>query len=163
VGTPAAQLRGVGADEVLEEVAREVRAEAQATGGDLRELAVAAARRHGLDPELVLAVMATESAFKVDAVSPKGALGLMQLMPGTARELGVDPLDPVANIDGGTRYLKAMLARFDGDMARALAAYNAGPGAVSRYGGIPPYRETMQYVRKVLGRYESSRAAAPRP
>lgn len=157
VGTPASMLRGVVPDEVLEEVAREVQAEA-AKGGDIRALATAAAQRHGLDPELVLAVIAVESNFRPDAVSPKGAQGLMQLMPGTARELGVkDALDPAANVNGGALYLKQLLERYDGDMTKALAAYNAGPGAVARHRGVPPYRETQHYVKKVLSRYENAR------
>jgi soluble lytic murein transglycosylase-like protein len=102
-----------------------------------------------------------ESGFQPDAVSHKGAQGLMQLMPGTARELGVtDALDPAQNLDGGTRYLRMLIAQYGGDLGKALAAYNAGPGAVKRHGGIPPYRETHHYIDKVLR--ERARAAKAR-
>ncbi len=148
VGVPASLVRGFVPDEVLDEVA-------PAPGDvDLRTLAIAAARRHGLDPDLVLAVVAVESSFKPDAVSAKGARGLMQLMPATAADLGVaNALDPTQNLDGGSRYLGSLVTRYDGDLKKALAAYNAGAGAVSRYRGVPPYAETRDYVSKVLKRY----------
>ncbi len=107
--------------------------------------------RFGLPSGLVEAVARVESGFDPCAVSPAGALGLMQLMPGTARALGVlDPFDPVQNVEAGARYLRQLLDRFGGDLQLALAAYNAGPGAVERYRGIPPYPETQAYVKKVL-------------
>jgi len=113
------------------------------------------ARRYGLEPELVRAVVRIESAFYPKAHSKAGAMGLMQLMPGTAADLGVaDPWDPVANLDGVCRYLAQMLTRF-GDLRLALAAYNAGPGAVEHYRAIPPYEETQAYVVKVLASYHS--------
>jgi soluble lytic murein transglycosylase len=111
------------------------------------------ARAEDVPPALVKAVIAAESAFDPEAVSHKGALGLMQLMPATAAELGIDdPLVPDDNVRGGTRYLRLMLDRY-GDMNRALAAYNAGPQAVDRFRGVPPYRETRDYVRRVLTYY----------
>ena len=120
---------------------------------DYDKLIAKAARRHGLPPGLVKAVVRAESNFRPDAVSNKGAQGLMQLMPGTASDLGVgDPLEAEDNVYGGTRYLRAMYERF-GDWKYALAAYNAGPGAVDRFGGIPPYAETQQYVERVLHYY----------
>ena len=114
----------------------------------------AAARRAGLDPRVVAAVAWSESGFAAGARSGAGATGLMQLMPATAASLGVDPTDPVQSLAGGARYLRAQLDRF-GRLDLALAAYNAGPGAVTRHGGIPPYDETRTYVRRVLERIDS--------
>ncbi len=153
VGVPAAMLRGLVPDEVIEEV----RPTADAPV-DFERLVAEAAERHGLDPALVRAVVGVESGFQPEAVSPKGAQGLMQLMPTTARDLGVtDPFDPAANLDGGSRYLSSLVARYEGDLAKALAAYNAGMGAVARHGGVPPYAETRQYVQRVLGRYQGAK------
>jgi len=149
VALPAASIRGYVPDEVLEEVA------AARDLTELESLAADAAKRHGLDPALVWSVVAVESAFQPSALSPKGAQGLMQLMPPTARELGVrDAFDPEENLDGGARYLSSLIIRYKGDLAKALAAYNAGQGAVDRHRGVPPYRETRQYVKKVLDRYK---------
>jgi soluble lytic murein transglycosylase-like protein len=120
-------------------------------------LILEAARVHRVEASLVKAVVAAESAFDETAVSHAGAQGLMQLMPATARHLGVaDPFAAHENIDGGARYLREMLDRY-GDVSRALAAYNAGPEAVDRYNGIPPYRETRTYVRRVLDYYRRYR------
>jgi soluble lytic murein transglycosylase len=114
-----------------------------------------AARQHRVPPALVKAVIAAESKFDPRAVSRKGARGLMQLMPATAQSLGVtDPLRPDENVDGGVRYLRSMIKRY-GDLPRALAAYNAGPEAVDRFGGIPPYPETRDYVKRVLTYYRA--------
>ena len=122
----------------------------------LAPLVAAAARTHGLPEALLQAVIEVESNFNAGAVSPKGALGLMQLMPQTARELGVaDARDPASNIDGGARYLKGLLGRFGNDLPLALAAYNAGPAAVQRSGAIPQFSETQRYVPRVLVRYHS--------
>jgi len=151
MGVPPAAVLGFVPDEVLDEVQGPA-------GSDLRDIAAAAARRHGLDPELVMAVVSVESGFRPQAVSPKGAQGLMQLMPKTASSLGVaDVFDPAQNLDGGTRHLGQLLTLYGGDLARALAAYNAGEGAVHRHGGVPPYRETRAYVKKVLERYRGQK------
>ena len=116
-----------------------------------------AARTHGVDPRLLAAVASRESAFDAHAVSDAGACGLMQLMPATARFLGVGNIfDPRENVFGGAHYLRTLLDTFNGDLDLTLAAYNAGPGAVQKYGGVPPYRETQAYVRAVRGAYESA-------
>jgi soluble lytic murein transglycosylase-like protein len=121
-----------------------------------------AAVKNQLDPALITAVMGQESGFNADAHSGAGALGLMQLMPDTAKQLGVsDPLDPAQNVDGGARLLRSLLDQFGGRLDMALAAYNAGPAAVERYGGIPPYPETQAYVRDVMSAYRAG-ALSPR-
>lgn len=114
-----------------------------------------------VDPALVKAVIANESGFDANATSKVGAQGLMQLMPGTASSLGVrDPYDPGQNVAGGTRYLRGLLDRFGGDARLAVAAYNAGPGAVEKYGDVPPYAETQNYVQNVLASYEKYRTSS---
>ncbi|MCL2603479.1 MAG: lytic transglycosylase domain-containing protein [Defluviitaleaceae bacterium] len=115
----------------------------------------AAAARYDLDPELIRALIRAESNFRPDAVSSAGAMGLMQLMPGTAASLGVtDPFDIAQNINGGSQYLRRMMDLFDGDTSLVLAAYNAGAGAVQRHGGIPPFRETQNFVPRVQSYWE---------
>lgn len=122
---------------------------------------VAVGERHEVDPLLIAAVVEAESSFDPQAVSAVGAVGLMQLMPDTALELGAsDFTNPSINLDAGTRYLRRLLEQFDGNLALALAAYNAGPGNVQKFGEIPPFRETRQYVEKVLGRYLEHRQIA---
>jgi soluble lytic murein transglycosylase-like protein len=124
----------------------------RATPAEISQAIQEASTRHSVSAPLVEAVAWQESRFNQAAVSPKGALGVMQLMPATARRLGVDARDARANIEGGALYLSQMLQRFEGDIPRALAAYNAGPEAVQRYGGVPPYAETRAYVRAILAR-----------
>jgi len=113
------------------------------------KLADAAADKYGLPRRLVRSVISTESDFQPQAVSPKGAIGLMQLTPATAEALGADPRDSAQNVDAGTPYLRDLLEKYDGGLWHALAAYNAGPGAVDKYQGVPPYRETINYVGKI--------------
>lgn len=131
-----------------------------ATSEQVRARIALEARNHGLDLALLEAVAWQESRGRVNALSPKGAFGVMQLMPGTAAELGVRSGDVADNIRGGALYLRRQLDRF-GSVPLALAAYNAGPGAVSRYGGIPPYRETRDYVAKIMGRWRPGTSASP--
>ena len=123
---------------------------------DPRAMVREAARRSGLPPEFVESVAQVESGFRTDAVSPKGARGVMQLMPETARMLGADPADTAQNIDAGTRLLRELLLKYNGDVVKALAAYNAGEGAVERYQGLPPYNETRWYVKKVIDAYQKA-------
>lgn len=120
----------------------------------VQEVLNTAALDQQLPPEFVRSVAKAESGFRTDAISPKGAVGLMQLMPSTASHLGIDPARADQNAEAGAKYLRALLLRYHGDSALALAAYNAGPGAVDRFGGIPPYLETRRYVVKVLREYE---------
>src|SRR5215469_1034425 len=127
---------------------------------DLSQVVNEASGRYRLDPDLVNSVIKAESDFKVRAVSPKGAQGLMQLMPGTAAQLGVpNAFDPQANVDGGTRYLRELLERYDFDLVKALAAYNAGPQRVEQYGGVPPYYETRAYVAKIVKDFNKKKIA----
>ena len=120
---------------------------------NLSTLIEAAARKYKVDPKLVAAVAEVESNGNQEAVSSAGAIGVMQLMPDTAASLGVDPYNKQQNIEGGAKYLRQMLDTFGGDTKKAVAAYNAGPGAVKDYGGVPPYKETQNYVSKVLDIY----------
>lgn len=144
-GELAEAMKAVGAEDVV------------GTGLDIprdtNSMLAAAARKYNVDPRLAAAVAQTESGGNQDAVSPVGAVGVMQLMPETAAALGVNPYDKQQNIEGGVKYLRQMMEAFGGDVRKAVAAYNAGPQAVRDYGGIPPYRETQNYVNKVLDIY----------
>jgi len=127
-----------------------------------QELITQAAINAGLPPAIVHSVARAESGYRQDAVSPKGAIGLMQLMPGTAAALNADPLNAAQNAEAGAKYLRDLLDRYKSDphqVSKAVAAYNAGPGAVDKYDGIPPYAETIQYVNRVLKQYEKEQAA----
>jgi soluble lytic murein transglycosylase-like protein len=133
-----------------------VSAERTVSGGWEDHIAPLAAE-YGVDEALVRAVIRMESGGRTAAVSPKGAMGLMQLMPGTARMLGVeDPFDPVQNLEGGIKYLSQLSDKYQGDLVKTLAAYNAGPGRVDSYGGVPPFAETQNYVEKILSMYRKN-------
>lgn len=127
-----------------------------ASAGDFKQIIEEAASKYGVDTRLVEAVIQTESNFDPSAISSAGAEGLMQLMPSTAANLGVaNSMDPEQNIDGGVKLLRQLLNSYSGDVSMALAAYNAGPSAVNKYGGIPPYEETQNYVQRVLAAYKA--------
>lgn len=128
---------------------------------NLNEVVAAASGTYRLDPDLVNSVIRAESGFNTRAVSPKGAQGLMQLMPQTASQLGVrNAFDPQANVEGGTRYLRELLERYDFDLIKALAAYNAGPQRVEQYGGVPPYYETKAYVARIVRDFNKKKLAS---
>ncbi len=169
-GTPATSFSSALATAASPAPSSPVSAAVPAAGtGELRGVPfgdeiTAAARRHGVDPALLAGLVRQESGFDPAAASPAGARGLTQLMPATAASLGVtDAGDPAQALDGGARYLRQQLDRFGGDVTKALAAYNAGPGAVERFGGVPPYAETRAYVQKVQAYAEQYRAAAAPP
>ena len=157
----AKQMRGLASREPLDisdasSIARHARRNTgfslEVKGNDhLQEAAREAAKRYGIPEWMFLRLVTVESAWQQHALSPKGAVGLTQLMPGTATELGVDPYNPAQNLDGGARYLRQQFVKF-GRWDLALAAYNAGPGSVAKYGGIPPFGETRRYINKILGR-----------
>ncbi|MEJ2697841.1 MAG: lytic transglycosylase domain-containing protein [Candidatus Sulfobium sp.] len=138
-----------------------VRQASYSVNHDYSEYVSRVASKYDLEPGLIRAVIRTESNGDRTAVSKKGAIGLMQIMPATADDMNVgNPFDPKENIEGGTKYLKYLLERFDGDLTLALAAYNAGPATVEKYGGMPPIQETRQYVKKVLSLYNGSGSAS---
>ena len=171
VEIPRASVASIEAAETVETVktaapapAPPVSAPPAATAKTAREHLRDAAIRTGLPPEILLSIAKIESAFQTNALSPKGAIGVMQLMPGTARALNVNPHDTGENIDGGARLLRDLLLQYEqypDQVYRALSAYNAGPGAVQKYNGIPPYRETQAYVEKVLNEYHRLKARKP--
>jgi hypothetical protein len=153
----------------FEEVASEVTSTKASSNNikqpsDLNELVNAASGMYKLDPDLVTSVIRAESGFNVRAVSPKGAQGLMQLMPQTASQLGVqNAFDPQANVEAGSRYLRELLERYDFDLIKALAAYNAGPQRVEQYGGVPPYYETKAYVARIVRDFNRKKLAQKSP
>jgi soluble lytic murein transglycosylase-like protein len=154
---PLAEVEGIEKEEELPPVplpepAVETPA-APAPPPDAKQLIDQAAEKWGLPAEFLHSVARVESGYRPDAVSPKGAIGIMQLMPATAALLEADPRDPAQNVDAGARHLRDLLLRYDGQTGKALAAYNAGAKAVERYGGIPPYSETQLYVQKVLWQF----------
>jgi soluble lytic murein transglycosylase-like protein len=135
-----------------------INAPAMVPPAEIDRLVNSNASQWSVDPALVKAIIANESGFNANATSNAGAQGLMQLMPATAGDLGVtNAYDPAQNVGGGTRYIKGLLDRFNGDVRKAVAAYNAGPGAVEKYDGVPPYAETQNYVQNVLASYEKYR------
>ncbi len=155
---PAASVVSFEAEEIVAPPVMPPKVDAPLPVRDTRTLVRDAAIRSGLPPSLVESVARVESALRPEAVSPKGALGVMQLMPATARMLDADPHDTAQNIDAGARLLRELLIKYGGDVVKALSAYNAGEGAVDRYRGMPPYPETQDYVNKVIRTYVSSGA-----
>ena len=158
ISSPSAALSGRSSGSGTDEATSGSTAVSEGTSDPgLDQIVRDAAERHDLDPALVKAVISTESDWNPYAVSPKGAMGLMQLIPATAERFGVgNPYDPAQNVEGGTAYLKELLDRYHGDLSKSLAAYNAGPGAVDASGGVPWYPETRRYVQKVTNAYYRS-------
>ena len=160
VDVPTAEIEGFEKDLTLPPRLPEPVPASSHTPLDLNQVVNSASATYHLDPDLVNSVIHAESGFNSRAVSRKGAQGLMQLMPGTSGLLGVtNPLDPKANVTGGTRYLRQLLERYNFDLVKALAAYNAGPLRVEQYRGIPPYRETRAYVAKIVRDYNRKKIA----
>ena len=155
---PAASIASFETEEVVAPPVTPPKVDAPLPVRDTRTLVRDAAIRSGLPPTLVESVARVESALRPEAVSPKGALGVMQLMPATARKFDADPHDTAQNIDAGARLLRELLIKYGGDVVKALSAYNAGEGAVDRYRGMPPYPETQDYVDKVIRTYVSAGA-----
>jgi soluble lytic murein transglycosylase-like protein len=159
--TPVSGAIGSSGFKPIDPFATGVSVQSPVPSADLRRMIETAASESGLEASLLQALTAVESGFNPSAVSPKGAVGLTQLMPSTARSLGVqDSLNPLENLRGGARYLAQLLKRY-GDVRTALAAYNAGPGAVDRHGGIPPFAETRNYVDRVMAQLEALRGRQP--
>jgi len=159
VDVPTAEIEGFEKDLSLPKAA-EVPPVNTTSAADLNQVVSSVSATYHLDPDLINSVILAESGFNSRAVSRKGAQGLMQLMPGTAGRLGVaNPMDPKANVDGGTRYLRQLLERYNFDLVKALAAYNAGPLRVEQYRGVPPYRETRAYVAKIVHDYNRKKIA----
>jgi soluble lytic murein transglycosylase-like protein len=158
---PSAEILSFEEEEEEEEVVSLLApAPAPPPASTLDDFVSAASSRNNIDPDLILSVIRAESGFNPSAVSPKGAQGLMQLMPGTAALLGVqNALDPATNVEGGTRYLGQLLTRYHNDLSLALAAYNAGPDRVEQYRGVPPYRETRVYVAKIIRDFNRKKIA----
>lgn len=161
---PAASVVDFEAEEMMPVAAKSVAAAVPAVPPvsqplTTKELVTQAAKLAGLPPALVHSVARAESAYQTKAVSNKGAIGIMQLMPGTAAALHADPHDPKQNAEAGAMYLRELLLKYDGTVSKALAAYNAGPGAVDKYRGVPPYRETINYVNRVIQQYEKNQAS----
>jgi soluble lytic murein transglycosylase-like protein len=158
-------VAGFEADEIVEQIAAPVATPVPvAPANSPRALVEEAARKHGLPPAFLQSVAAAESGYRADAVSPKGAIGLMQVMPATAKAYGADPSIPEQNVDAGAQYMRDLLLKYQGDdhqVSRALAAYNAGPGAVERYDGVPPYQETRDYVARVIRDYTKRKTTSP--
>jgi len=156
LGTVYAEIVSLDGDAAIEglpvEATSDLRQSARAVPAGYQAKVAELAARFDLSPSLIEALVWQESRWRENAVSPVGARGLAQLMPGTARDLGVNPDDPFANLEGGARYLREQLDRFDGDLEKALAAYNAGPGRVLRANGVPRIRETQAYVAAIMGR-----------
>lgn len=167
---PASSVAAIEAEEFVppEPVAATVPIAAPAAAPPIKpnakELVRMAAIHHGLPPEFLDLVVNAESGYRQDAISSKGAIGMMQLMPQTAAALKADPHDPGQNVEAGTRYLRSLLVQYENypdQLRRALAAYNAGPGAVQKYNGVPPYRETQLYVEKIVGAYRRTLKQQP--
>ena len=158
---PADQVTGFELEDPMPPVATDGQSTPPQSPPSATELIEQAAARHGLPPEFVRSVAEAESGLRQEAISSKGAVGIMQLMPGTAEELSANPRDPAQNIAAGTRYLRDLLVKYQDDpyqVRKALAGYNAGPGSVDRYHGIPPYPETQRYVERVLRSYSRKQA-----
>src|SRR4051795_12034143 len=167
VGTGTLTLGGgeIGSIEIVNQPPSSAPVKRIDAGPDAEKVLADAAQAYGIEPAFVRSVAQIESGLRQRAISPKGAIGLMQLMPATAADLQVNPNEAAANASGGARYLRELLLRYKGDSVLTLAAYNAGPGAVQKYGGAPPYEETRRYIVSVLEEYKKqlkARTAAPR-